>query len=135
MAESWQKLRLLFKFFDVFVMSWFDCWRFKAWFCCVDMGWYLTVFFNDLCQTQTLRWFLRGCIAVGTVASPIAAPHHVAARIAGDLPTSLESHLSVVPPIHCTLKKRILAAATALGYVWTDNEDSYRSHGRKVVTR
>ena len=64
-----------------------------------------------------------------------SALHRVAARNAGDLSTSLESHLPVVPlPTRCTRKKWSFSSG-----LWpsgrSDDEDTCRSYGRNVVTR
>ena len=89
-----------------------------------------------------LRGFCAGFCAVASqsarlhcsriaVASPshrriASAPHRVAARNAGDLQTSLESHLPVVQPTLC---------GRSGAYGRSDDEDTCRSHGRMVVTR
>ena len=123
----------------------------------VFTGTYLQIPTVGMCRYLTelfrffLRRFLRGFIAVCAVASPshcrritLASPsqrrnasalHRVAARNAGDLSTSLESHLPVVPlPTRCTRKKWSFSSG-----LWpsgrSDDEDTCRSHGRKVVTR
>ncbi len=75
---------------------------------------------------------LRGRI---TVASPsrcrriASAPHRVAARNAGDLPTSLELHMPVVQPTRCTRTEEVEPQQRALG------EAMIRTHVEVIVER
>jgi hypothetical protein len=75
---------------------------------------------------------LRGRIAV---ASPshhrriALAPHSVAARNAGDLPTSLELHMPVVQPTRCTRTEEVEPQQLAMG------EAMMRTHDEVIVER
>jgi hypothetical protein len=68
------------------------------------------------------------------VASPshrhiASAPHRVAARNAGDLPTSLELHMPVVQPTRCTRTEEVEPQQRALG------EAMMRTHVEVMVER